>query len=105
MRFEKAISVVDSHTAGMPTRVVIGGFPYVPGNSMFAKMRYARENLDDMFTSILWEPRGHDDMVISVIFSPVDGRADLGVVRYEYHAENFLTMVQLECAIILLRFF
>jgi proline racemase/trans-L-3-hydroxyproline dehydratase len=88
MRFEKAISVVDSHTAGMPTRVVIGGFPYVPGNSMFAKMRYARENLDDMFTSILWEPRGHDDMVISVILSPVDGRADLGVLYrgpYEYY--------------------
>jgi transposase len=27
------------------------------------------------------------------------------VVRYEYHADNFLGMVQLGCAIILLRFF
>jgi len=37
MRISLMITAVDSHTAGEPTRIVTGGFPYIPGNEMQKK--------------------------------------------------------------------
>ena len=87
MRFEKLISAVDSHTQGNPTRVVVGGFPYIPGKTMMGKVKYVRENLDDLVTGILWEPRGHDDMFVAIVTPPTNSRADLGIIyrgAYDY---------------------
>jgi len=41
MRFEHIINVIDSHTEGEPTRIVVSGFPFLPGNSMAEKRDYA----------------------------------------------------------------
>jgi proline racemase len=87
MRFEKSISAVDSHTQGNPTRVVVGGFPYIPGKTMMEKLHYVRKNLDDLVTGILWEPRGHDDMFVAIITPPITPGADLGMIyrgAYDY---------------------
>ena len=87
MRFEKSISAVDSHTQGNPTRVVVGGFPSIPGKTMMEKLNYVKKNLDDLVTSILWEPRGHDDMFVAIITPPITIHADLGVIyrgAYDY---------------------
>lgn len=53
MRFEKLISIVDSHTQGNPTRVVVGGFPCIRGKTMMERLNYVKENFDDLVTSIL----------------------------------------------------
>ncbi|GAF96481.1 unnamed protein product, partial [marine sediment metagenome] len=34
VRFSNSIFTIDSHTAGHPTRVVVGGLPKIPGNSV-----------------------------------------------------------------------
>ena len=88
MRFERSISTVDSHTQGNPTRVVVGGFPHIPGKTMMEKMKYVRENLDDLVTGILWEPRGHDDMFVAIITPPTIAEADLGIIgaKHRDHA-------------------
>ena len=46
MRFDKLITAVDSHTEGMPTRVVTRGFGPVPGKTMFEKKRHVEEHLE-----------------------------------------------------------
>ena len=90
MRFEKLISTVDSHTQGNPTRVVVGGFPYIPGKTMMEKLNYVKENYDDLVTGILWEPRGHDDMFVTIITPPTTPGADLGIIYRGAYA--YMTM-------------
>jgi proline racemase len=87
MRFERSISAVDSHTQGNPTRVVVGGFPHIPGKTMMEKLKHVREHYDDLITGILWEPRGHDDMFIAIVTPPTSPGADLGIIyrgAYDY---------------------
>lgn len=62
MRFVKSIYAVDSHTMGEPTRVVVGGIPNVPGNTMMEKKHYLEEHYDNIRTALMLEPRGHRDM-------------------------------------------
>lgn len=83
MRFEKMITAVDSHTEGMPTRVVTSGFGPVPGKTMFEKKRYVEEKLDHLRTFLMFEPRGHSSMSGSILLPPTDPEADLGVVFIE----------------------
>lgn len=83
MRFEKMITAVDSHTEGMPTRVVTSGFGIVPGATMFEKKRYVEEHLDHLRTLLMFEPRGHGCMSGSILLPPTDPDADLGVVFIE----------------------
>lgn len=77
------ITAVDSHTEGMPTRVVTSGFGHVPGKTMFDKKRYVEKHLDHLRTLLMFEPRGHGSMSGSVILPPADPEADLGVVFIE----------------------
>ena len=46
MRFERMITAVDVHAGGEPGRVGAAGLPPIPGESMFAKMEYLRDNED-----------------------------------------------------------
>src|SRR5947209_19367468 len=77
------ITAVDSHTEGMPTRVVTSGFGPVPGNTMFERREYVEANLDDLRTFLMFEPRGHGSMSGAVLLPPTDPEADLGVVFIE----------------------
>ncbi len=83
MRFDKLITTVDSHTEGMPTRVVTSGFGPVPGQTMFEKKRYVEEHLDYLRTRLMFEPRGHSSMSGSILLPPTNPEADLGVVFIE----------------------
>lgn len=80
MQSIKTIYAVDSHTMGEPTRIVIGGVPEVPGNSMIEKKQYLEEHMDYLRTSMMYEPRGHKDMFGSIIMEPTTKDADLGVI-------------------------
>ena len=71
---------VDSHTMGEPTRIVIGGIPVIKGETMALKKKYLEENMDDVRTALMLEPRGHDDMFGSIITQPVNPNADLGII-------------------------
>ncbi len=60
---DASFSVVDSHTAGHPTRVILSGVPPLPGDSVRARRDYFREHHDDLRPLLLHEPRGHAAMV------------------------------------------
>jgi proline racemase len=84
------VTTIDTHTAGEPLRVITGGFPDVPGETILARRRYARENLDYLRTALMWEPRGHADMYGCIITPPVSPEADIGVLFL--HNEGYSTM-------------
>jgi len=84
MRFKNIITAVDSHTEGEPARIVIGGaVPFVPGKTMFDKWVYAKKNLDDFRTMLMYEPRGHSAMSGSIVMQPTTPKADIGVLFIE----------------------
>ena len=84
------ISTVDAHAGGEPLRVVTGGLPPIPGDTMLARRRFARARLDDLRRVLMWEPRGHADMYGAFLTPPVTPGADLGVLFL--HNEGFSTM-------------
>jgi proline racemase/trans-L-3-hydroxyproline dehydratase len=79
-QFKRIITTVDSHTAGEPTRLVVGGLPSLPGATMVEKLAYARDKLDDLRGLLLLEPRGRQDMYGAILTSPSDPAADFGLI-------------------------
>jgi len=84
------ITTIDAHAAGEPLRVVTDGFPPIPGNTILAKRRYARENLDHLRRALMFEPRGHADMYGCILTAPATPDGDLGVLFI--HNEGYSTM-------------
>ena len=86
----RRITTLDAHAAGEPLRIVTGGIGPIPGQTMLEKRRYAREHLDGLRRSIVFEPRGHADMYGAVMTDPVTPDGDLGVLFM--HNEGWSTM-------------
>ena len=84
------ITAIDAHTAGEPLRIITGGWPEMPGDTILAKRRYAREQLDHLRTALMWEPRGHADMYGCIPTEPTTPDGTLGVLFL--HNEGFSTM-------------
>lgn len=83
MRTSKVISAVDSHTEGMPTRVVTGGLGVFPGETMNDKrLRFMAEH-DDLRRLLMTEPRGHNAMSGAILQPPTRPDADYGVIYIE----------------------
>jgi proline racemase len=83
MRAQKVFSAVDSHTEGMPTRVITSGIGVLPGATMFDRMRYLVTERDDLRTLLMYEPRGHAAMSGAILQPPTRPDADVGVVFIE----------------------
>ncbi|WP_433469660.1 proline racemase family protein [Spirillospora sp. CA-128828] len=90
MRSARSITAVDSHTEGMPTRVVTGGVAPIPGATMAERRRYAVEHLDGLRRFLMDEPRGHPAMSGALLQPPTRPDADWGVVYIE--VSGFLPM-------------
>jgi proline racemase len=84
------ITTIDCHTAGEPFRVITGGYPELPGDTILERRRYAREHLDHLRTALMWEPRGHADMYGCIVTPPVSPEAHIGVLFM--HNEGYSTM-------------
>ena len=84
------IETVEMHTGGEPVRIVVAGYPPVPGGTILAKRRYAREQLDHLRRFLVFEPRGHFDMYGVIPVEPDLPGADLAVLFM--HNEGYSTM-------------
>ncbi len=70
------IEVVDSHTEGEPTRVVIDGWPEPAGRTMLERRETMRQEHDRFRRAVVLEPRGHDAIVGAMLTPPVRPEAD-----------------------------
>lgn len=83
MRGTRYFAAVDSHTEGMPTRVITGGLGAVPGVSMQERRLYFERHLDDLRLLLMREPRGHSAMSGAFLQPPTRDDADWGVLFVE----------------------
>jgi proline racemase len=83
MRTKRVFHAVDSHTEGMPTRVITGGVGVIPGASMFERRRYFLDHLDHVRKLLMFEPRGHSAMSGAILQPPTRPDADYGVLYIE----------------------
>jgi 4-hydroxyproline epimerase len=80
--FPETLSVVDSHTEGEPTRVVIAGWPAPEGATMADRRDMLRRRFDQVRRAVVLEPRGHDAVVGALLTPPVSKDATAGVVFF-----------------------
>ena len=78
-----AFEAVDSHTEGMPTRVVTGGVDPIPGATMLERKLHFERELDDLRLLLMREPRGHSAMSGAILQPPTRDDADWGVLFIE----------------------
>ncbi|MGA7203662.1 MAG: proline racemase family protein [Specibacter sp.] len=83
MRSKRVFHAVDSHTEGMPTRVITGGVGTIPGVTMAERRQWFIENSDDVRTLLMYEPRGHASMSGAILQPPTRPDADYGVLFIE----------------------
>jgi proline racemase len=77
------IEAVDSHTEGMPTRVVTGGVDPIPGATMLERKLHFEAEMDDLRLLLMREPRGHAAMSGAILQPPTRDDADWGVLFIE----------------------
>ena len=83
MLTHRIFQTVETHTVGQSTRIVTGGIPYIPGNSMYEKMLYMKENFDWIRTLLTCEPRGSKHCAAALLTSPCTPETDIGVLYFE----------------------
>src|SRR6266568_260760 len=83
MRTTRIIHAVDSHTEGMPTRVITGGVGVFPGATMAERRQWFIDNNDELRTLLMCEPRGHASMSGAILQPPTRPDADFGVLFIE----------------------
>jgi len=78
----KRIQILDSHTGGEPTRLVLDGFPDLGRGSMAERRQLLADEFDDWRAATVLEPRGSDVLVGALLCEPVDPAACAGVIFF-----------------------
>lgn len=78
----KKISVIDSHTGGEPTRVVIAGAPDLGGGTVADRLKVFHEQHDRFRSAVVNEPRGSDVVVGALLVEPADKSCVAGVIFF-----------------------
>ena len=76
------IRVVDSHTEGEPTRVVVDGWPMPAGKTMEERRDDLRERFDHLRRAVVCEPRGHSAVVGALLTPPVTEGSLCGIIFF-----------------------
>lgn len=76
------VRVIDSHTAGEPTRVVLEGGPDLGSGSVAERLKVFREKMDRFRSAVVNEPRGSDVLVGAVLLKPTDPTCSAAVIFF-----------------------
>jgi 4-hydroxyproline epimerase len=74
--------VIDSHTAGEPTRVIISGGPDLGSDTLAVRVERFRTEHDDFRSAVINEPRGSDAIVGALLCEPLDSTCVTGVIYF-----------------------
>jgi 4-hydroxyproline epimerase len=77
-----SIKVIDSHTGGEPTRLVVDGFPDLGSGDMASRKIILSDKYDHLRTACMLEPRGSDVLVGALLCQPVNPLASAGVIFF-----------------------
>lgn len=82
IKLSNSIFIIDSHTAGHPTRIVVGGLPRIQGDSVAQARDYVKSKMDYIRQLLCHEPRGHSGMYGAILTKPGNEEADFGVIFF-----------------------
>src|SRR5216117_2404170 len=80
--FMTRVQIIDSHTGGEPTRVVISGGPDLGGGTVADRLTVLREQHDRFRSAVVNEPRGSDVLVGALLCEPSDPACAAGVIFF-----------------------
>ena len=88
-QYPDRLLTIDSHTAGEPTRLIVGGLPPIPGETVAEKRQRFMRDWDHVRLQLTCEPRGHRDMLVALVTEATSEGADFGLIymdarRYPY---------------------
>lgn len=83
MRSNRLLQAVETHCEGLPIRVVTGGVPPMPGETMEQRRQWFLANSDDLRTLLMHEPRGHGSLSGAILQPATRTDADIGVLFIE----------------------
>jgi 4-hydroxyproline epimerase len=78
----RRVKVIDSHTGGEPTRVVVSGGPDLGSDTLATRLERFRAEHDDFRSAIVNEPRGSDAIVGALLCAPLDDTCVTGVIYF-----------------------
>jgi 4-hydroxyproline epimerase len=81
-RTPRRVAVIDTHTGGEPTRVVVGGGPDLGRGSLAERRTRFRDEHDAFRSAVVNEPRGSDVVVGALLVEPNDPACAAGVVFF-----------------------
>jgi 4-hydroxyproline epimerase len=76
------LRVIDSHTAGEPTRIIVSGGPDLGNGSVASKLALFRDKFDSLRSAVVNEPRGSDAIVGALLCEPQDPACIAGVIFF-----------------------
>jgi proline racemase len=82
MAFKRMIHAVETHS-GEPMRVITGGVPNIPGDSVYEQMKWLEQNDDQVRQLMLREPRGYPPLCCNLIVPPKHPDAAAGYIIME----------------------
>lgn len=82
MGFKRFFNAVETHS-GEPMRVITGGVPHIPGNSVYEQMKWLEENDDQVRMLMLREPRGYPPVCCNLVVPPKHPDAAAGFIIME----------------------
>jgi len=78
----RAVHVIDSHTEGEPTRVVVAGGPDLGNGDLQGRVKRFRTEFDHFRQGVVCEPRGSEVVVGALLCDPVDSESTTGVIFF-----------------------
>ncbi|MGB6472701.1 MAG: 4-hydroxyproline epimerase [Candidatus Sulfotelmatobacter sp.] len=78
----RRIRVIDSHTGGEPTRLVVSGGPDLGTGPLADRLECFRNKHDDFRSAVVNEPRGSDVVVGALLCDPLDSASAAGVIFF-----------------------
>ncbi len=78
----RRVGIIDSHTGGEPTRVVVSGLPDLGGGSVAEQLAVFRDQHDRFRSAVVNEPRGSDVLVGALLLPPPDPSCVAGVIFF-----------------------
>lgn len=90
MLISRTLKIIETHTAGNPTRHILAGLPRIPGNTMAEKMQYMHDHMDWVRRMTMMEPRGGGCMSGTIYTQPCDPEADMGILYFD--TTDYMTM-------------
>ncbi|MCY9547772.1 proline racemase family protein [Lysinibacillus xylanilyticus] len=74
------IKIIDTHTIGEATGIVVDGFPKNVSETMMEKKNFVKEDYDYLRKLLMNESRGYKDMFGSILVEPINKQCDIGVI-------------------------